>query len=234
MEISIAYLYPNLMNLYGDRGNIITLKKRLEDRGIGAKITEYSLEDNIDFEKTDILYIGGGSERSESLVLKKLMEFKEDIKGYVENGGVLLAVCSGYEMLGKYIKTDKEKKDALGILDIHTEYRKKRIIGDVILESELFGFVAGFENRYGKVSTGTYAPLGCVSKASSKRNDSEGVIYKNTIGTHLHGPLLPKNPKIADYLIGLAMKKKYNTSELAALDDTLEMKANEFAVKHIQ
>ncbi len=232
MEITLAYLYPDLLNLYGDSGNITVLAKRLKDRGIKAIIKEYSPEDDIDFENTDILYIGGGSERSEELALKRLMELKDEIKAYAENGGVILAVCSGYEMLGKYIKK-QDKKEALGILDIHTEYSKKRMIGDVVLQSELFGTVAGFENRYGRVSSSLPA-LGKVSLSSSGRNDSEGAIYKNVIGTHLHGPILPKNPKIADYLIKQALEKKYGKAELKDLDDTLENKANEYIVNMLK
>jgi len=228
MEITVAYLYPDLLNLYGDRGNIITLKKRLEDRGIEANIREYAPEDDINFNEIDILYIGGGSERSEETALKKLMEFKSKLKEYAENGGVILGVCSGYEMLGKYIKKDKKKTDTLDIVDMYTEYGKKRMIGDVVLQSDTFGSVAGFENRYGKVVSKSLTPLGRVSLSTSGRKDNEGVMYKNVIGTHLHGPLLPKNPKIADHLIGCALERKYGKSELKELDDTLETKANEY------
>ena len=120
MEITVAYLYPDLLNLYGDRGNIIALKNRLEARDIKANVKEYALTDNIDFGEIDILYIGGGSERSEALALNRLLELKEELKEYIENGGVTLAVCSGYEMLGKHIKDSKESRECLGILDIHT------------------------------------------------------------------------------------------------------------------
>ena len=229
MEIKLAYLFPDLLNLYGDRGNIITLKKRLEDRGITANVKEYSLEDEVDFKEIDILYIGGGSERSEELALKRLKELKDGIKEYAEDGGVVLAVCSGYEMLGKYIKK-KDKKEALGILDIYTEYGKKRMIGDLVLQSDAFGNVAGFENRYGKVNTGSLAPLGTVIHSTSGRKDTEGVVYKNVIATHLHGPILPKNPGLADHLIKCALEKKYGKAELKELDDTLEIKANEYIV----
>lgn len=228
MEITVAYLFPDLLNLYGDKGNILTLKKRLADRDITPIIKEYSIEDEIDFENIDILYIGGGSERSEELALKRLMELKQELISYAEKGGVILGVCSGYEMLGKQIKKGKETKTALGILDISTEYGKKRMIGDVVLESELFGFVAGFENRYGKVTLGSKSPIGRVVKAKSERKDSEGVVTKNIVATHLHGPLLPKNPRLADYLIKQALENKYGKTEIKDLDDTLENKANEY------
>lgn len=233
MEIKIAYMYPDLLNLYGDRGNIITLKKRLEDRGIAAVVQEYSIEETPDFSEIDILYIGGGSERSEELSMKSLMKLKDQIKSYAENGGVILAVCSGYEMLGKYIKKS-EKTEALGILDIHTEYSKKRMIGDLVLHNEVFGDIAGFENRHGRVIANKLTPLGKVTHSVSGRKDNEGVIYKNVIATHLHGPLLPKNPKIADHLIKCALEKKYGKSELTKLDDTLEIKANEYIVNMLK
>ncbi len=228
MEITVAYLFPDLLNLYGDKGNILTLKKRLSDRDITPIIKEYSIEDEIDFENIDILYIGGGSERSEELALKRLMEHKEKLVAYAEKGGVILGVCSGYEMLGKQIKKGKETKTALSILDISTEYGKKRMIGDVVLQSDKFGTVAGFENRYGSVSTGSVSPLGKVSNAKSGRKDTEGVACKNIVATHLHGPVLPKNPKLADYLIKQALERKYGKAELKDLDDTLENKANEY------
>lgn len=228
MEITIAYLFPDLLNLYGDKGNIIALRKRLKDRGIEPIVKHYSVDDAIDFNGTDILYIGGGSERSEEIALKRLMELKEDIKAYAENGGVILGVCSGYEMLGNYIKTGKTKKDALGILDIHTDYGKKRMIGDVILESGDFGSIAGFENRYGEVSANGLTPLGKVQHAKSGRSNTEGVIHKNIVATHLHGPILPKNPRLADFLIKKALENKYGKAEIKDLDDSMEIKANEY------
>lgn len=230
MEITVAYLYPDLLNLYGDRGNIIALKNRLEARDIKANVKEYALTDNIDFGEIDILYIGGGSERSEALALNRLLELKEELKEYIENGGVTLAVCSGYEMLGKHIKDAKESRECLGILDIHTIYGKRRMIGDIVIKSDLFGTVAGFENHYGKVYTGILSPIGNVTAAASGRSDTEGAMYKNLVATHLHGPVLPKNPKLADHLIKCALEKKYGEVDLQNLDDTLENKANEYIV----
>lgn len=228
MEITVAYLFPDLLNLYGDRGNITVLKKRIADREITPVVKEYSIDDEIDFENIDILYLGGGSERSEELALNRLMELKDKIRSYAAKGGVILGICSGYEMLGKTITKGKTTKNALGILDATCDYEKKRMIGDVVLQSELFGSVAGFENRYGSVNTGSLCPLGTVINAKSGRKDSEGVAEKNIVATHLHGPLLPKNPKIADYLIKQALENKYGKTELTELDDTLENKANEY------
>ena len=121
MEITIANLYPDLLNLYGDKGNIITLKKRLEARKITSKIIEYSIDDKIDFSGADIIYIGGGSDREQLLVCQRLKEIKNDFKNYVENNGVVTAICGGYQLLGNYYKLQNETIKGLEILDIYTE-----------------------------------------------------------------------------------------------------------------
>lgn len=234
MEISIAHLYPDLLNLYGDRGNIITLKRRLESRGISAKITEYELNGKIDFLNTDIIFIGGGSDREQLLVCKRLCEMKNDIRSYAEDGGSILAVCGGYQLLGNYYKMNDEKIEGIGLLDIYTEQGKGRLIGNIVLESELTGStVVGFENHGGRTYIGNHTPLGKVVYGHGNIDDKgyEGVVYKNVIATYLHGPLLPKNPKLADYILKCALDKKYGKSELCGLDDTEENMAHDYIVK---
>ena len=234
MEITIAHLYPDLLNLYGDRGNIITLKKRLEARNICAKVTEYSPDDKIDFLNTDIIYIGGGSDREQLLVCQKLCEMKEEIKSYAEDGGSILAVCSGFQILGSYYETDNEKIQGTSLLDIYTKQGKDRLIGDIILESPLINStIVGFENHSGRTYIGNHTPLGTVTYGygNSGNKDIEGVVYKNVIATNLHGPLLPKNPLLADKILISALDKKYGVTELEKIDDTFENSAHRYILE---
>lgn len=231
MEIAIAHFYPDLLNLYGDRGNIITLKRRLEKRGIAAHVTEYELSDEIDFENADIIFIGGGSDREQLLVCRRLCEFKDRIISYAENGGVIVAVCGGYQLLGKYYKLNDETIEGIGLLDIYTEQEKGRLIGNIILESNLINdTIVGFENHGGRTYIGDHTPLGKVlyGFGNNEKDVAEGVVYKNVIATYLHGPLLPKNPKLADYILSCAVQKKYPDTVLSPIDDDIEKLAHNY------
>lgn len=233
MEINIAYLYPDVLNMYGDKGNIITLKYRLEKRGITPTVTEYYGNDKIDFENTDILYIGGGSNQNWQDICQKLAIQKETIKKYIEQDGCVLAICSGYQMLGTECEIDGSVFEGMGILNIYTKQDKK-ITSDVIVESDYFKTkITGFINKDCITDTKDYTPLG---KMVYPYNASEGLIYKNLIGTYVYGPLLPKNPAIADYIIKCAVTKKYGENiELLPIDDEFEIKANEYiANKYIK
>lgn len=146
MKLTIGHLYPDLLNLYGDRGNIQCFRKRLNWRGIEAEVIPVLSGDNIDFSKLDIVLLGGGSDREQELVCGYLKEIRKDFKEYVEDNGVVLAVCGGYQLLGKYYKTDKKMIEGLGILDITTEWEPERLIRNIILNSPLFDTpVVGFE-----------------------------------------------------------------------------------------
>lgn len=233
MELKIAHLYPELLNLYGDRGNIISLVKRAEWRGIDVSVTEYKLDDEIDFESTDILFIGGGSDREQFLVCEKLSESKKEFKNYVENNGVVAAICGGYQLLGQYYKMKDEVVEGLGILDMYSENGDSRLIGDVIIETDFLEYpVVGFENHGGRTFINNHAPLGKVIYGNGNNgNDGyEGVIYKNVIATYLHGPLFPKNPHLCDYIIKKALQNKYGDVELQDLDDSIEITANKYIV----
>lgn len=237
MEINIALLYPDLLNLYGDKGNIIALKRRLEARGILVKVTQYSIDDDIDFLNTDIIYIGGGSDREQLLVCKNLCKIKEEIKAYVEDGGSMLAVCSGFQLLGNYYETEKEKIEATGILDIYTTYSKERLIGDIILQSPYINStIVGFENHSGRTHIENYTPLGSVTYGygNTGSKNYEGVIYKNVIATYIHGPLLPKNPILADKILLNALNKKYGITELEKIDDDFEIEAHNYILEKYQ
>ena len=232
MKITIGHLYPDLLNLYGDRGNIQCLMKRCQWRGIEAETIPFELEDEIDFSKLDIVLLGGGSDREQMLVCEKLKEIQKDFKAYVENYGVVIAICGGYQLLGNYYKTEQRTMKGLELVDLYTEQGEGRLIDNIVLQSDLFDMpIVGFENHGGRTYIKDNKPLGKVLYGAGNDGKSgyEGVVYKNVIGTYLHGPLLPKNPQLADWLISHALEQKYGKKiELAPLDDSQEKEANEY------
>lgn len=234
MKLTIGHLYPDLLNLYGDRGNIQCFRKRLEWRGMEAEVIPFLSGDSIDFSKLDIVLLGGGSDREQELVCGQLKNIQKDFKEYVENDGVVLAVCGGYQLLGKYYKTDKKLIEGLSILNITTEWEPERLIRNIVLNSSLFDTpVVGFENHGGRTFIGEHTPFGKVfyGLGNTGKSGYEGVVYKNVIGTYLHGPLLPKNPHVCDYLLERALKKKYGDDvTLNPLPDKLEHLANGYIV----
>ena len=231
MKITIGHLYPDLLNLYGDRGNIACLMQRCIWRGIEAETIEFNTGDVIDFSKLDIVLLGGGSDREQAIVCKNLLKIQSQFKEYVEDDGVVIAVCGGYQLLGKYYKTDDGMIEGLNLVDIYTEQEEGRLIDNIVLESPLADMpVVGFENHGGRTYINGNQPFGKVLYGSGNDGKSgyEGVIYKNVIGTYLHGPLLPKNPQICDYLIQKALERKYGSVQLSPLDDSQEKEANDY------
>ncbi len=230
MKLTIGHLYPDLLNLYGDRGNIQCLRKRLEWRGIKAEVIPFMSEDKIDFSKCDIVLLGGGSDREQEIVCDYLKEIKSDFNEYVENGGTVIAVCGGYQLLGNYYRTNEKEIEGLGILDIDTKWEPKRLVGNIALKSSRYEMpVVGFENHGGRTYIKKNEPFGSVIKGYGNTESSgfEGVVYKNVIATYLHGPLLPKNPEVCDDLLLRALKRKYgDDKKLISLNDTAEKKAN--------
>lgn len=232
-ELNIVHLYPDLLNLYGDKGNIACMQKRLNWRGIATNITEcMSKTDDADIENADIIFLGGGSDREQEIVSELLLKKQDRLKAYVENNGVFVAICGGYQLLGKYYKTADTTIEGLNILDIYTEFSDKRLISNTVIESNLFPEkTVGFENHAGRTYIGNHTPFGKVLFGFGNTDDGgyEGVIYKNVIGTYLHGPLLPKNPMLCDYILTNALKRKYpDFTELEPLDDTIENVANNY------
>lgn len=232
MKITIGHLYPDLLNLYGDRGNIQCLMKRCQWRGIEAQTIPFELDDKIDFSKLDIVLLGGGSDREQMLVCKKLREIQGAFREYVESDGVVIAICGGYQLLGSYYHTDQGIIEGLELVDMYTEQGEGRLISNIVLKSDLFEMpVVGFENHGGRTMIKDNRPLGKVLYGSGNDGKSgyEGIVYKNMIGTYLHGPLLPKNPQLADWLIQHALEKKYGQkTELSPLDDIQEKEANAY------
>lgn len=228
--LRIGHLFPNLLNLYGDGGNIVCLGKRCQWREIDYEIVPIQLEDIETFvpEKYNILVLGGGSDREQAIISKVLYEKKDQLRDYVENNGVLLAVCGGYQLLGHYYRTEAgEEVAGLGILDMTTEPGERRMIGDIVIQSQWSDLpVVGFENHMGKTTLGeTIRPFGTVKYGygNNGEDETEGAIYKNCLGTYLHGPLLPKNPRIADHMLEKALERQSGEPvKLKQLDDAVE------------
>lgn len=231
MKITIGHLYPDLLNLYGDRGNIACMMKRCQWRGIEAEMIEFNTGDEIDFCGLDIVLLGGGSDREQAIVCQNLLKIQKQFQEYVEDNGVVIAVCGGYQLLGRNYKTDDGMIEGLNLVDIYTEQEEGRLIDNIVLQSELADMpIVGFENHGGRTYINDNKPFGKVLYGSGNDGKSgyEGVVYKNVIGTYLHGPLLPKNPQICDYLIQRALERKYGPMTLLPLDDSQEQEANEY------
>lgn len=230
MKLTIGHLYPELLNLYGDRGNIQCMMKRSLWRGIEAETIAFGLEDSIDFSKLDIVLLGGGSDREQRIVCSRLRDIRENFHHYVEDGGSVLAVCGGYQLLGHYYKTEEDTLEGLSLVDLYTEQGNPRLIDNIVLENPDFSLpIVGFENHGGRTYIGDNKPFGKVvyGHGNNGEDGQEGVLYKNVVGTYLHGPLLPKNPHICDYLISNALERKYGKGALEPLDDTQEIQANQ-------
>lgn len=245
-KLTIGWLYPDLMSIYGDRGNIMTLFHRGQERGITVTVKPISLYASLlELKSADILFMGGAQDRQQTIVAKDLETKKETLKEMIESGIPGAYICGGYQFLGKYYKeADGTKIEQLGLLDFYTEHpgeNEKRCIGNVVIESaKLTGessLFVGFENHGGRTYLGEgVEPLGIVVKGSGNngKDGTEGLIYKNTIGSYLHGPILPKNPEIADWLLTKALIKKYKIPIiLESLDDTLENKARTSIIKRL-
>ena len=233
MKITIGHLYPDLLNLYGDRGNIQCMKMRLEWRGYETQVIEYNLGDAIDFSKLDIVLLGGGSDREQMIVCRRLQEIQKDFQAYVEDNGVVIAVCGGYQLLGHAYSTPDGDMEGLHLVDLTTKQGSPRLISNIVLENPMFPYpVTGFENHGGRTYIGSNKPFGRVicGYGNNGEDGQEGVMYKNVIGTYIHGPLLPKNPHVCDLLISRALERKYGNGKLSGLDDTQEKEANAYIV----
>jgi lipid II isoglutaminyl synthase (glutamine-hydrolysing) len=237
-ELRLCALYPEQMNIYADRGNILLIRRRCEWRGIDFSYAAAGPGDDLDPGAHDLLYMGGGQDRDQRLVAADLLETKRDaIAEATGDGVVLVAVCGGYQLLGHAYELGDERIEGLGIADLETVREPgPRLIGNVEIEVDLGGGprrLAGFENHGGRTYLGPEAePLGRVIRGFGNNggDGNEGVRLRNVIGTYLHGPLLPKNAWLADRLIQLALARRAGTEpELEPLDDELEAAAHESA-----
>jgi len=242
MNLTIGWLYPDLMSTYGDRGNIIVFQKRSEWRNIEVKVKKISLKEPADeIESCDLLFMGGAQDIQQEIVNRDLQQQKgKIIIAALENNIPGLFICGAYQFLGKFYKAaDGTIIKGLSYFDLYTENPGpgvKRLIGNIVIKSTLTNSeIVGFENHGGR----TY--LGKKEQAFAKvvrgfgnngEDGTEGIIHKNAIGTYLHGPVLPKNPELADYLLEKALSVKYKKEiKLPSLDDLPEQKAKQFVIE---
>jgi len=253
VKLVIGYLYPDLMNIYGDTGNIIALKKRAEWRKIEVEVKNISIGDRIPTlhvgTRIDLYFFGGGQDQSQELVAKDLQKKATVLKEEVERGVPLLAICGGYQLLGEYYQPSSGPKlPGIDIFPAYTIAGDNRMIGNIVISSELVVSSAkkstnhelqttnlvGFENHSGKTYLKEGAtPLGTVKSGFGNNGEdhTEGCVYQNAIGCYMHGSLLPKNPELADWLIKKALEIKYGEEvKLQPLDDSLEKEASRFAI----
>ena len=240
MELNICHLYPDILNLYGDRGNVTCMTKRLSWRGIDVHTDNICIGDSLDAAKYDLFFIGGGQDFEPEFLLQDLAAGKaEAIRSAIEDGKTFLAICGGYQMLGHYYKNcSGETREFIGALNLYTEESRERMIGDYAFSfDEMPGErIVGFENHSGK----TYLcdgvePLGTVLKGSGNNGSdgTEGARYKNVFASYSHGCLLPKNPVLCDYILKTALAAKYGKAELEPLEDKLELLAHEAMLKRL-
>jgi CobQ-like glutamine amidotransferase family enzyme len=236
--LRVCALYPDLMNIYADRGNLLMLERRCLWRGIGFELVSSGLGEHLDPDAGDLFYIGGGQDRDQRLCAEDLIETKRDaLLAAAAGGAVVLGVCGGYQLLGRSYTLGEERIPGVGLLDVETVREPTRLIGNVAIEVALPDsedgppsaprVLAGFENHGGRTRLGDgQRPLGRVlaGHGNDGRSGMEGAISAKTIGTYLHGPLLPKNAWFADWLIATALGLA--PRELAALDDDLERDAH--------
>lgn len=215
ITLTLGHLYPDQLNLYGDRGNILTLQQRCQWRGIRLRVVELGIGDALDPDAYDMLFIGGGQDRDQAPVAQDLYETKSiGLWAAIEDDMPVLAVCGGYQLLAHYYRpASGPDLKGLGVFDawtVHRGARAPRCIGDIAIRWNGQTLV-GFENHGGQTYLGTAKPLGKVLKGfgNNAQDGTEGAVYRNAFGTYLHGSLLPKNPHFADHLIELALKRSY-------------------------
>ncbi len=253
-SLTIGWLYPDLMSIYGDRGNIICLQKRSEWRGIRVNVKRISLDNSPkELATCDIVFAGGAQDSQQTVVFQDLKESKGKVlQGMIEDGIPGLYICGAYQFLGKYYKeADGTSINGLGIFDLHTinpGENHKRLIGNVsaTLNPDLLttnhklqtiGPIVGFENHGGRTYLGEkIKPLAMITHGfgNNGEDNTEGAIYKNSLGSYFHGPILPKNPQLADFLIAKALEKKYKEEIiLENLDDSLAYQAHNTVLKKL-
>lgn len=229
--VHIVHLYPELLNLYGDSGNILVLQKRLLWRHLNCEVQEVHMGERPRLLEADLVFIGGGSDREQRIVCNELQKVRSELASFVEDDGVLLAVCGGYQLLGhSYLLGDEEIR-GLSLVDLYTDRGSPRLTGNIVVESPVAEHpLVGYENHGGRTHLGAgVEPLGTVLHGHGNDGVSgkEGCRYRNVLGTYVHGPLLPKNPDVADWLLAHALERRYGKAELPPLDDTEELAANQ-------
>lgn len=233
MDLRICHLYGDLMAIYGDRGNILTLRRRAEWRDIDVTVDTVSAGDRLDPERYDLYFFGGGQDAQQDIVAEDLCGPNGDaLREAVANGAAVLSVCGGYQLLGHYYRPfEGPELPGVGVLDVHTVAGNTRHIGNVLAQGE--DLLVGFENHSGRTYLGPRAkPLATVVVGAGNNGEdkTEGAVQGRVVGTYLHGSLLPKNPWLADRVIGWGLARRHGETTLAPLDDAAEHAAREKAV----
>ena len=232
--ITLLHLYARDMNIYGDHGNVLVIKRRLEWHGYDAQVIRYNPGDAFPSD-VDIIIGGGGQDSGQDKIMKDLLEIGPRLKSLADDNVPMLMVCGLYQLFGKFFKTqDGHVIKGIGLLDCQTYAGNERLIGNTIVENEDVGQVLGYENHSGQTFLGPNAtPFAKVIKGAGNngKDELEGARYKNVIGTYLHGPILPKNPELADLLIEQAAIRKYGVFTPTVVDDSLALEARKVAAK---
>lgn len=236
MDLRIGWLYGHEMNIYGDRGNVLALARRAEWRGISTEIVTIGLGEPLAGQDIDLFFWGGGQDREQISVAADLDGPKgHDLKAAIEDDTPILAICGGYQLLGHYYRPHGEAElPGIGVLDITSEGGSERFIGNVVIETDEFGTLVGFENHSARTHLGpSVRPLGrvTVGRGNNGLDGQEGARYRNAIGCYMHGSLLPKNPVLTDWLIAATLKRKYGESSLKELDDEVESLAHDRVIR---
>lgn len=250
MKLVVAHLYPELMGIYGDRGNVLALARRASWRGHEVEVRYLARGDRPDLSPVDVLVLGGGQDKEQVVVCEDLQgPLGRELRAAIDDGLVVLAICGGYQLLGHYYQPHGgDKLPGLGVFDAYTVAGPERFIGNVVISSPLLSSptspvgaategaptIVGFENHSGLTRLGPGCqPLGRVlkGKGNNGQDGTEGAVALNCFGTYLHGPVLPKNPRFTDHLLALALDRRYGSASLAGLDDQLELAAHAAAAR---
>ena len=230
--ITVLQLYPKDMNIYGDYGNLLVIQRRLEWYGYEANVIHYNVGDSFP-SQVDIIIGGGGQDSGQEVIHEDLVKIGPKLKELAEAGVPMLLVCGLYQLFGNFFKTLGGKTlTGIGVLDVETHGTRERLIGNIVTNNEDFGDIIGYENHSGQTYLGPNAePFATVVKGAgnNSKDGHEGARHKNVIGTYLHGSILPKNPKLADFLIHTAVTKKYGDFSTDIIDDLLADFARETA-----
>ena len=236
--LRIAHLYAHYLNIYGDRGNIITLTRRCQWRNLQVEVRATALKESFDPDYFDVYFIGGGQDKQQQVIAEDLLAKQDTLRKSIEGGAVILSVCGGYQLLGHYYKPHEGPElKGVSLVDAHTVAGNRRMIGNVVIKREDGSTLVGFENHSGRTFLGNgVSALGKVIIGNGNNGDDgfEGVAQDvgrgKVYGTYLHGSLLPKNPMLADEIIKRALNRRFGELSLDRLDDQVETKAHDYAV----
>ena len=235
--IDVVSLYPKDMNIYGDSGNVLTIRRRLELYGYEPVVHQYNQGDDWP-DQVDLILGGGGQDTGQKKIIDDFYHRADLLRSLAADGTPMLMICGLYQLFGEYFETvDGTRLDGIGVIGAYTVGQNVRMIGNLVEHSDQFGDVIGYENHSGQTFLREGAkPLGTVGEGLGNNGEdgTEGARYKNVFGTYSHGSLLPKNPKLADHILCVALERKYGEAELTPLDDSLETAAHDYMKNRLQ